>query len=68
MLVLSQTPGEEVILTLPDGTEIRIAVLAIDRNRVRVGYAAPREIAIDREKIHKRKLAEKRGEEVNGNV
>lgn len=68
MLVLMQKPGEKVILTLPDGTEIEVTLLGIDRGRARMGYCAPREIAIDREKIHERKLAEANGTEINGNV
>ena len=64
MLVLMQKPGETVIITLPDGTDIRVTVIATERGRSRMGYDAPRNIAIDREKIYRRK----HGIEVNGNV
>jgi carbon storage regulator CsrA len=62
-----QKPEESVVITLPDGTEIIVTVIAMERNRVRMGYSAPRYITIDREEVHDRKMLEQ-GAEVNGNV
>ena len=57
MLVLMRRPGEEIVCTLPDGTEIVVVLLNLDRNRARLGIIAPREVIVDRREIHERKLA-----------
>jgi carbon storage regulator CsrA len=50
VLVLKRNRGEEVYI---DGGRIRVAVLSVAKNgAVRLGFAAPKEIVIDREEIH----------------
>jgi carbon storage regulator len=51
MLVLSRRPGEEIIL---DGT-IRITVVSVKGNRIRIGIEAPRSVVVDRKEIHERR-------------
>lgn len=50
MLVLSRACGETVVI----GDDIRITVLASHGNQVRLGIAAPREVAVHREEIYER--------------
>ena len=45
MLVLSRKPGEEVVI----GDNIRLTVVAIRGNQVRLGFTAPPEVSIKRE-------------------
>ena len=52
MLVLSRRPGEEIIL---DGT-IRITVVSVKGNRIRLGIEAPPSVVVDRKEIHERRL------------
>ena len=54
MLILSRRTGETIMV----GDEVTITVLGIDGNQVRIGINAPREIAVHREEIYKRILAE----------
>lgn len=67
MLCLIRREGESINI----GNDIVVTVLTIERNRVRVGVEAPRNITIDRNEITE---AKKRGEprpvrhEANGNV
>lgn len=65
MLILTQKAGETVFITLPDGTEITVTVMTLDRGRARIGYEAPRNIVVDRQEIHDRKLIQ--AEVVSGN-
>ena len=48
MLVLSRKVGEEIIV----GNGIRLMVVAIQRDRVRVGISAPKEVVVDRLEVH----------------
>ena len=50
MLVLSRKVGEEVVIA---GT-IRVTVVAVQGNRVRIGIAAPPSIKVNRQEIHDR--------------
>jgi carbon storage regulator len=47
MLVLSRKQGEEVVI----GGNIRLTVVAIRGNRVRLGFTAPPDVAIQREEL-----------------
>ncbi len=47
MLVLSRKVGEEIII----GNSIRVRVLSIQGQQIRLGLIAPREIGIIREEI-----------------
>lgn len=47
MLVLTRKQGEEIII----GDNIRLTVLAIRGNQVRLGIAAPSDVSIQREEL-----------------
>jgi carbon storage regulator len=47
MLVLSRKPGEEVVI----GDNIRLTVVEIRGNQVRLGFTAPRDVSIWREEV-----------------
>jgi carbon storage regulator len=48
MLVLTRKVGEEIVI----GTNIRITVVAIKGEKVRLGIAAPKEVVVDRGEVH----------------
>jgi carbon storage regulator len=50
MLVLTRAVGEEIII----GDDIRIKILSINGNQVRLGIAAPRRVEVHRSEIYKR--------------
>ena len=52
MLVLTRKVGEMVVI---DGC-ITITVVSVDGNKIRLGIAAPPEVRVDREEIHRRRL------------
>jgi carbon storage regulator len=54
VLVISRKLGEKVFI----GDNIVLTVVDIDRNKIRLGFTAPREIEIDREEIRKAKLSD----------
>jgi carbon storage regulator len=56
MLVLTRKVGETVIV----GDNIRITVLEINRNQVRLGFEAPAEVKIYREEIYNQIVMENR--------
>ena len=61
MLVLSRKKGETVIITV--GTEtIRVIVSDIRGDKVRLGFAAPKDVTIHREEIQGEIDAERLGE------
>ncbi|MFC1601831.1 carbon storage regulator CsrA [Candidatus Sumerlaeota bacterium] len=47
MLILTRKPGEAIRI----GAEIRIQILEVKGNQIRVGVDAPRSIAVHREEI-----------------
>ena len=51
MLVLTRRPGQEVILTTPDGEHIVIQVCAVRAGQVRLGVAAPPPFSIARAEL-----------------
>ena len=55
MLVLGRRAQESIII----GNDIKITILGIHGNQVRMGIAAPHDVQIDREEISKIRLAEK---------
>jgi len=48
MLVLTRKPGEELII----GDEVRVRVLEIMGQKVRIGITAPRDVSIHRAEIY----------------
>lgn len=48
MLVLSRKPGQSVVI----GESIRVTVLEVRGEQVRLGIEAPRELPVNREEIH----------------
>jgi carbon storage regulator len=57
MLVLSRKIGEEIVI----GGNIRLAVLAIRGNQVRLGFAAPTNVSIRREELCEEAVDAERG-------
>jgi carbon storage regulator len=47
MLVLSRKTGQEIVI----GDTIRLTVVAVRGNRVRLGVSAPREVSIQRDEL-----------------
>jgi len=58
MLILSRKMGE----TLMIGDQIKVTVLGIKGNQVRLGVLAPKEVSVHREEIYERILAGKQKE------
>ena len=57
MLILTRRSGEAVIV----GDNVRIAVLDIRGNQVRLGVEAPREVTVHREEVYRRIVEEQGG-------
>jgi carbon storage regulator len=51
MLVLTRRPGEEIVI---DG-DIRVTVVSVQGDRIRIGIMAPPSILVDRAEIHERR-------------
>lgn len=64
MLVLSRRQGEVVVI----GGNIRVEVLEISGQRVRLGIYAPSNVSVDREEIWVRKSKEAENEAANRSV
>jgi len=52
MLVLTRRVGEEIVIN----GNIRVTVVAVKGERVRVGVDAPPEVSVDREEVHNRRV------------
>ena len=50
MLILTRRPGESIKI----GDEVTVTVLGINGNQLRLGFSAPRHIAVHREEIYQR--------------
>ena len=57
MLILTRKAGESLNI----GDDVIVAVLGIHGDQVKIGIDAPRDVAVDREEIHKKKQAEIEG-------
>jgi carbon storage regulator len=51
MLILTRRVGETVIIELPTGEKIQVAVLGVKGNQLRIGTEAPDDIQIMREEL-----------------
>lgn len=51
MLVLTRKPGEEIII----GGNIRITIVSVRGDRVRIGISAPESVTVDRAEVHERR-------------
>jgi carbon storage regulator len=54
MLVLTRRPGEEIVI---DG-KIRLTVVSVRGDRIRIGIEAPPSVVVDRQEIHERRKAQ----------
>lgn len=52
MLVLSRRVGEEIIIN----DNIRVTVVAVKGDRIRLGIDAPRDVSVDRAEVHERRM------------
>lgn len=52
MLVLSRRVGEEIVIN----DNIRVTVVAVKGDRVRLGIVAPRDVTVDRSEVHERRM------------
>jgi carbon storage regulator len=51
MLILTRRVGESIIIELPTGEQIKLAVLGVKGNQVRVGTEASADVVIVREEL-----------------
>ena len=51
MLVLTRKVGEEIVIA----DNIRVKVVAVQGDRVRLGIEAPRSVTVDRLEVHQRR-------------
>lgn len=66
MLVLSRRLGETLII----GDDVKITVLGISGNQVRLGIAAPKNVSVHREEVYRRiqdEMGQTPVDNVNGN-
>jgi carbon storage regulator len=54
MLVFTRRSGESLVI----GADIRVTVLAVDRDQVRIGIQAPRQIPIHRSEVYEAIMAQ----------
>ena len=55
MLILTRKAGEAIIIN----SNVKVTVLSVEGNQIRLGIDAPKEVTVHREEIHNRILAEK---------
>lgn len=52
MLVFTRRVGEEIVI----GDAVRVTVVAVRGNKVRIGVTAPKSVRVDRQEIHARRV------------
>jgi carbon storage regulator len=55
MLILTRRVGESLIIS----DDMKVTVLGIKGNQIRIGVSAPRDVAVHREEIYNRILRER---------
>ena len=60
MLVLTRKVGEEIVI----GDDVRVKVVAVQGDRVRLGIDAPRSVPVDRLEVHKRRAEFQEGDPI----
>ena len=55
MLILTRRVGESIRI----GEDVSVTVLGVKGNQVRLGIAAPRTVAVNRQEVHERIVAER---------
>lgn len=64
MLILTRRVGETIMI----GEDVKVTVLGVKGNQVRVGIDAPKEVAVHREEIYERiKNEDRNGDSGSGN-
>jgi carbon storage regulator len=59
MLILTRRVGETIMV----GADVKVTVLNVNGNQVRVGVSAPKDVAVHREEVFERIKAEEAGAE-----
>ncbi len=55
MLILTRQPGQRLIIS----DDIKVAILGIYQNQIKIGIDAPKQISIHREEVYQKILAQK---------
>jgi carbon storage regulator len=55
MLVLTRHRGGQIVIA----DDIIVTVVSIERNKVRLGFDAPKSIRVDRKEVHDRRVSER---------
>lgn len=63
MLVLTRKPGESIRI----GDDVKLTIVEIDGSNVKVGIEAPKSVAIHREEVYQKILAENKQAAASGN-
>jgi carbon storage regulator CsrA len=54
MLTLSRKKGESVVVTAPDGTQLRMSIYKIDGGKVKLTFDGPKEMAVHRFEVQQK--------------
>ena len=56
MLILARNVGETIVI----GDDVKVVVMDVKGNQIKLGIDAPKDVTVNREEIHNRMLAEER--------